>query len=98
VTFDAYLFDSGSFEMRDTDGITRVSASLEGSRLNIQVEGVKQRLGLRFLPLPGVPSVDAVHVNGVTLNRVDALEISAGAATGWMRDGDGTVRVIVHRG
>lgn len=98
VTFDAYLFDSGSFEMHDTDGITQVSASLEGSRLNVQVEGVKQRLGLRLIPLPGLPAVDTVCVNGMALNRVDALEIGSSAGAGWTRDGDRTVRVMVHCG
>lgn len=98
VTFDAYLLDSGSFELHDTDGITQVSASLEGSRLNVQVEGVKRSLGLRLIPLPGVPSVDTVYVNGVALNRMDALEIGPSAAAGWTRHEDGTVRVMVHCG
>lgn len=96
VIFDAYLFDNGSFELRDTDGVTRIWASLEGSRLNIQVEGVKGRLGLRLIPLAGVPSVDTVQMNGVALTRVDALEIEPGAAAGWTRDGDGAVRVMLH--
>jgi len=96
VIFDAYLFDNGSFELRDTDGVTRISASLEGSRLDIQVGGVKKRLGLRLIPLAGVPSVDTVQMNGVALTRVDALEIGPGAAAGWTRDGDGTARVMLH--
>jgi len=96
VTFDAYLFDNGSFELRDTDGVTRISASLERSRLNIQVEGVKERLGLRLIPLAGVPSMDIVQMNDVALTRVDALEIGPGAPAGWTRDGDGTARVMLH--
>jgi alpha-D-xyloside xylohydrolase len=96
VTFDAYLLDRGSFELRDSDGTTRISASFEGVRLNIQVEGVKRTLGLRLIPLPGVPSVDTVHVNGVALHKVDALEISPDAAAGWTCDPDGTVQVMIH--
>jgi alpha-D-xyloside xylohydrolase len=98
VTFDAYLLDSGSFTLRDNDSATGISASLEGIRLDIQVEGAQQRLGLRLLPLPGVAAVDAVYVNGAMLNRVDALEITPDADVGWTRDQNGTLRVMVHHG
>jgi alpha-D-xyloside xylohydrolase len=97
VTFDAYLFDSGNFELRDTDGATRVSAGIEGSVLSIKVEGAKQEMGARLIPLPGTGGVDAVRVNGRTLDRVDALEIGPGAAPGWTRDPDGSVRVMFRR-
>ncbi len=97
VTFEGYLFDCGSFELRDSDGVTQISASFEGSRLNVQVEGAKKELGLRLIPLPGAPAVDAVQVNGVALGRVEALEIGPGAPAGWRRHEDGTVRVMVHR-
>ncbi len=97
VTFEGYLLESGSFELRDSDGVTRISASFEGSRLNVQVEGAKKELGLRLIPLPGVPAVDAVQVNGVALGRVAALEIGPDAPAGWTRHEDGTVRVMVRR-
>jgi alpha-D-xyloside xylohydrolase len=97
ATFDGYLLEAGSFELNDTDGVTRISASFEGSRLNVQVEGVKQRLGLRLIPLSGRPPVDAMQVNGAALDRVDALEIGPDTAAGWTRDPDGTVRVMIRR-
>jgi hypothetical protein len=36
------------------------------------------------------------YVNGVTLGRVDSLEIGLGTPTGWLRDPDGTLRVMIH--
>jgi len=96
VTFDAYLIESGSFELRDTDGATRISTSLKGTHLDINVEGAKQRLGLRVFPLPGVPAVDEVHVNGASLNRAETLEIATCAAAGWTRDCDGELRVMIR--
>jgi len=96
VTFDGYLFDHGSFALHDTDGITRVSAWLEDSRLNIQLDGVKQRLRFRLIPLRGAPSVDTVHVNGLALSRVDMLEIGPGAAAGWKGNEDGTIWVMIE--
>lgn len=98
VTFDAYLFDRGSFQLRDRDGLTQISASLQGSRLSIEVEGVKEGLGLRLIPLPGVPLVETVQANGVVLKRVEGLEIGPGCPAGWTRDPDGTVQVMVRRG
>lgn len=97
VTFDAYLLDKGDFELRDIDGVTRIAASLEGSRLNITLEGAKQRLGLRLIPLAGVSLVDTVHVNGAALDKVDAMEIDTNTSAGWMRNPDGTVWVMIHR-
>jgi len=97
VTFDGYLFDRGSFELRDSDGVTRISAARQGVKLNVQVEGAKRRLGLRLVPLAGVPAVDEVRVNGAMLNREDGLGIGPGAGAGWTRDSDGTVRVYVIR-
>jgi len=91
VTFDGYLFDSGSFELYDSDGTTRLSASRDGARLSIQLEGAKSRVGLRLVPLAGVPTMESVTVNGKTINRVDKLESGAG----WTVSTDGTVDVVV---
>ncbi len=96
VTFDAYLLSSGSFDLRDTDGLTRISASLEGSQLNILLEGVKQKTGLRFIPRRGAPSVDTVYANGLALRRVDILEIRPDAIAGWTSDEGGTIRVMLR--
>lgn len=97
VTFDAYLLDGGrgSFDLRDTDGVTHVSAALDGSRLDVHVDGVKEQIGLRLLPLGDAPQVKSVHVNGEPLNKVDALEIMPDADAGWARDRDGTLWALI---
>jgi hypothetical protein len=79
----------------DTDGTTRITAAREGSRLNVEVDGVKRSLGSRPLPLDGVPPVEAVQVNGVAFDRVDGLEIDADAATGWTYDPKGILRATI---
>jgi alpha-D-xyloside xylohydrolase len=99
VTCDAYLLDGGrgSFDLRDTDGVTHVSAALQDSSLAIHVAGVKERIGLRLLPLTGTPAVESVHVNGEQLSRSDTLTISPDADASWARDRDGTIRICVPR-
>jgi alpha-D-xyloside xylohydrolase len=97
VTFDAYLLEEGTFELRDTDGVTRVTASFEGTRLEITLEGPKQKIGLRLIPLSGVPRVEAVSVNGSELQEVESLELRRDSRAGWTRDLDGTVRTVVAR-
>jgi len=111
VTFDAYLLDKGTFDLRDTDGVTHVSASYRnsgethygGAQLSMRVEGAKDRLGLRLIPLAGAPRVEVVRVNGVALKRVDVadgvhpMEMRPDAAPGWTRDPDGTVRVMMRQ-
>jgi alpha-D-xyloside xylohydrolase len=97
VTFDAYLLDGGRgrFDLRDTDGVTRVSAALDGSRLDVHVDGVKEQIGLRLLPLGDAPRMESVYVNGEPLNKVDALEIMPDADAGWARDRDGTLWALI---
>jgi alpha-D-xyloside xylohydrolase len=92
VTLDAYIMRGGSFALHDSDGVTYVSVWLDGSHLNVQVNGPKKRLGLRLIALPGVPVVDTVLVKGETLARVQSLE---GVTAGWVRDADGTVRALI---
>ena len=62
VTLDAYVLRGGSFALHDSDGVTYVSVWLDGSQLNVQVNGRKQRLGVRLMPLPGVPAVGSAMV------------------------------------
>jgi len=111
VTFDAYLLDKGTFDLRDTDGVTHVSASYRnsgeiphgGAQLSVRVEGAKDRLGLRLIPLPGAPQVEAVRVNGVALKRMDVadgahpMEMRPDAPPSWTRDPDGTVQVLMRQ-
>ena len=63
IAFDAYLLDRGTFELRDTDGTTRISATLTDRQLHIEVEGVKKSLALRLLPLTN-KQIEAIYVNG----------------------------------
>lgn len=97
VTFDAYLLEEGTFELRDTDGVTRITASFEGARLEITLEGAKQKTGLRLIPLSSAPWVEAVSVNGSELEEVESLELSRDSGAAWTRDSDGTVRAVVAR-
>lgn len=95
VTFDAYLTDRGSFELFDTDGTTRVGAAVQGRCLEIQVEGAKQKLGLRLLPLEGNTAIEAVHVNGMRLEKSDAPGTGLSGMGGWKRQTDGSTDVII---
>ena len=95
VTFDCYLIDEGTFELRDTDGVTRVEASFEGTRLEIALEGPKQKIGLHLIPLPDAPQVEKVRANGSDLEMVESLRLDLNSGVGWTSDPDGAVRVVV---
>jgi hypothetical protein len=95
VTFDCYLIDEGTFELRDTDGVTRVEASFEGTRLEIALEGAKQKIGLRLIPLPDAPQVEKVRANGSDLEMVESLRLDLNSGVGWTSDPDGALRVVV---
>ncbi len=97
VTFDAYLLESGSFDLRDTDGATKINATLDGTQLRVQVEGAKQVLGLRLLLLPGSTAVETVWVNGVVLDKISTPYIAPTAETGWARDQNGIVYVMIRQ-
>ncbi len=84
VIFDAYLLNQAAFDLRDTDGSTRVSAALSGETLAVEVEGAKEQLSLRLLPLPGTGAVSRVTVNNQGLER-----------SAWSRGADGVVSVTV---
>jgi alpha-D-xyloside xylohydrolase len=95
VTFDCYLIDEGTFELRDTDGVTRVEASFEGARLEIALEGAKQKIWLHLIPLPDAPQVQKVRANGSDLEMVESLGLDLNSGVGWTSDPDGAVRVVV---
>jgi alpha-D-xyloside xylohydrolase len=95
VTFDCYLIDEGTFELRDTDGVTRVEASFEGTRLEIALEGAKQKIWLHLIPLPDAPQVQKVRANGSDLEMVESLGLDLNSGVGWTSDPDGAVRVVV---
>jgi alpha-D-xyloside xylohydrolase len=98
VTFDCYLLDEGTFELRDTDGVTRVEASFEGTQLEIALEGAKERIGLHLIPLPDSPHVETVRVNGLDLEAVESLELNLESGAGWTSDPDGGLRILVNEG
>jgi alpha-D-xyloside xylohydrolase len=95
VTFDAYLLDEGSFHLRDTDGVTHVTATRQGAQLDIRVDGVKKELALRLIPLAGAPPVESVRVNGKALQRSE-VAIAPGASAGWNRIDSGVVEVMIR--
>ncbi len=101
ITFDAYLLDQGQFELRDSDGITRISAAFSGSQLHINSEGAKRRLALRLFPLIDTTQVEAVFVNKQEVMRREEAESerqdtqniqgTQNRQDGWMRAQDGTI-------
>jgi alpha-D-xyloside xylohydrolase len=83
VTFDAYLLERGSAQLRDVDGITELRAHGDGSTLNVTLRGPKRRVGLRVLPL--APNRFAeVRLNGQVL-----------AQPGWSLLPDGTLTAML---
>ncbi|HLZ60805.1 MAG TPA: alpha-xylosidase [Ktedonosporobacter sp.] len=86
ITFDAYLLDQGSFELRDTDGTTHITAALIDNELRIEVEGVKPDMALRLLPLEGAPSVEIVSINGGQVVEMRELEDGT-LLVGWSGNG-----------
>jgi hypothetical protein len=91
VTFDAYLLPGGhaSFKLYDTDGATEVQATLDGGRLDVQVSGARNRLGLRLFRLAGTPEITEVRANGRALPRVARPEQGAD----WTVEADGSTVV-----
>jgi alpha-glucosidase (family GH31 glycosyl hydrolase) len=97
VIIDAYLLDEGTLELRDVDGTTRISAMLRGSQLDVSVEGAKETLGLRLIPLRGMSRVDGVQVNGAMHSEVVELEWGPDSAAGWLRRPDGEIWVMIQQ-
>lgn len=91
VMFDAYLLPGGhaSFKLYDTDGATEVQATLDGGRLDVQVSGARNRLGLRLFRLAGTPEITEVRANGRALPRVARPEQGAD----WTVEADGSTVV-----
>lgn len=92
ITLDAYLFEQGSCELRDTDGLTRVSAELLENHLRITVGGARQSVTLRLLPLANTAEIAAVTVNGIQCAEVSSEEGQAPASS-WTRLPDGMLVV-----
>lgn len=89
VTFDAYLLNRGRFLLRDSDGLTEMSAALEGNQLQVKWTSPKRGLALRVLPLAGQPALHTVIANGERL----AAHAQPSAGKGWWRAADGSVCV-----
>jgi alpha-D-xyloside xylohydrolase len=100
VTFDAYLLPGGhaAFTLYDTDGATAVQASLDGSRLDVQVSGARKRLGLRLFRLAGTPEITEVWVKG---QAQSGAQLQQGAQPqqreDWSVQADGTTVVNVSQ-
>ena len=96
VTVDAYLLSSGSLELRDTDGITAVSAAWRDSSLELEWKGAKHVLGFRMIALDGIATVDLVRANGRSLPRLDRVVVGRDGESGWDQASDGTVLVALQ--
>ncbi|HEX7736170.1 MAG TPA: beta-galactosidase [Ktedonobacteraceae bacterium] len=86
---DAYLLDKGAFELRDTDGLTRVSARFNDEQLLVTIEGAKERLALRLIPLAGTPQVTRVVVNARASVEIAPGESLKSHSNAWTRLSDG---------
>jgi alpha-glucosidase (family GH31 glycosyl hydrolase) len=95
ISVDAYLFERGSFALYDTDGLTHITAELRDSQLDVTLEGVKQQLILRLLPLPGKPPVATVSVNETRYLEALSREGLEHFHT-WVHTPDGTILVYIN--
>jgi alpha-D-xyloside xylohydrolase len=96
VIFDAYLLERGQFTLHDSDGTTTVSAAFAGpDRLYIEVEGAKQRLTLRLIPLNGAPQVAKVYVNGSEIPEMTRQDSTA-IGNAWVVQEDGTTMIEIQ--
>jgi alpha-D-xyloside xylohydrolase len=85
ITVDAYLLEQGSVTLRDTDGTTYITAELTGTQLSIKIEGAKQELTFRLLPLSGTHIIEHVYVNGSELSRQGTSEQLEAQPNTWSR-------------
>jgi alpha-D-xyloside xylohydrolase len=83
VTFEGYLLDQGSFALDDVDGLTQLSAALEGTQLRVEWASPKPRAVLHVIPLAGQPAIQTVQVNG--------------QASKWSRSADGGLMVTLEK-
>jgi alpha-D-xyloside xylohydrolase len=95
LSVDAYLFERGSFELHDTDGLTRISAEMFDTQLRVTLAGVKQKLVLRLLPLAGRAPIETISVNEQLYHEIAAGEEGQEEAGTWVRALDGTVLVFI---
>ena len=81
VIFNAYLLDHGSFKLVDNDSLTHVSAELTADGwLDVRLDGIKRKAGLRVIPLPGRPAIQQVTVKGRPLPAGRSFAASADVA------------------
>ncbi|GHO81551.1 hypothetical protein KSD_93220 [Ktedonobacter sp. SOSP1-85] len=92
ITVEAYLLERGTFDLHDTDGLTHITAELEGSQLRISLAGAKRQLALRLIPLAGNALVAEVLLN----TTQSCKEVSPGEQqpqNTWVRAEDGAILV-----
>jgi alpha-D-xyloside xylohydrolase len=92
ITVDAYLLEHGTFDLHDNDGLTRISAELANNQLRVIIEGVRQSLSLRLIPLAGAPMVTGVMVNGQEF-ALAAQEVAEEDTNSWTHTQDGALLV-----
>jgi alpha-D-xyloside xylohydrolase len=96
VVFDAYLLDAASTTLRDMDGDTEIAVLAEGTTLDVKLSGAKDVVGLRILPIVS-RTIEAVTVNGASVERRDAVALQPQAPAGWNIQLDGTLVALLRR-
>jgi len=96
VTVDGYLRSTGTLELRDTDGITSVAATLTDSRLVIDWTGPKDILGFRLITTRGARPLQEVSVNGRSLSQLTRAVVARENEPGWTPSDDGGALVVMR--
>ncbi len=96
VIVDAYLLDRGTLILRDMDGTTALSAALVGTDLVVQAGGAKRQFGFRLIPLPGIPRIGRVLLNGSQVKRKKEVRIDRAAEPGWTMERNGTLLAMLR--
>jgi len=95
ILFECYLLENGSFKLRDTDGNTHIKAAIQSTQLDLKVDGVKNRLGLKLLPLTTMTKLDSIILNGKPLVKKEQLNFERGMESAWMRNGEGSIHILM---
>jgi alpha-D-xyloside xylohydrolase len=95
VVFEAYMLEAGRTVLRDTDGVTEIAVSVTGANMNVVLNGAKEVVGLRLIPLRSEP-IDTVTLNGAQLQMQDVIGLDAISPSAWTIGPDGTVVALLH--
>ncbi|NDJ76487.1 MAG: alpha-xylosidase [Chloroflexi bacterium] len=74
LIIDAYLLDHGTLRLHDMDGVTSVSAAIQGSTLALEYVGPHKDVRLRLVPLLGQTTIEQVTLNGLVVPEPEHSE------------------------